>query len=251
MRIAPALLIASTMLCAQPGQPKFDEAAVARGAAQFKSSCGFCHGDDATGNRAPDLIRSVTLSHDENGNELGPAIRNGRPDKGMPGFATLTATQVADIVVFLHSQALAALRSNGVPRDYPLAKLLTGNAAAGKAYFNGAGGCSACHSATGDLAGISRKYSPLDLQQRMLYPSGRTTVTATVTLPDGHTMQGRVVTNDEFDIGIAPADGWYRSWPKGVVKVVLHDPLTAHRDLMEKYTDSDIHNLFAYLETLK
>jgi len=233
MRVALCLALAST-LCAQPNQPKLDAAAVARGAAQFQSSCGFCHGDDATGNRAP-----------------GPVIRNGRPDKGMPGFPTLTAKQIADIVVFLHSQALAALRSNGVPRDYPLAKLLTGNAAAGKAWFNGAGGCSGCHSVTGDLAGIARKYSPLDLQQRMLYPGGRTTVTATVTLPDGHAMQGPVVTNDEFDIGITGPDGWYRSWPKSAVKVELHDPRTGHRELMEKYTDADIHNVFAYLETLK
>ena len=56
---------------------------------------------------------------------------------------------------------------------------------------------------------------------------------------------------DEFDIGIKGADGWYRSWPKSAVKVELHDPLTAHRNLMEKYTDADIHNLFAYLQTLK
>jgi len=250
MRVALCLALAST-LCAQPNQPKLDAAAVARGAAQFQSSCGFCHGDDATGNRAPDLIRSVTLNHDKDGDVLGPVIRNGRPDKGMPGFPTLTAKQIADIVVFLHSQALAALRSNGVPRDYPLAKLLTGNAAAGKAWFNGAGGCSGCHSVTGDLAGIARKYSPLDLQQRMLYPGGRTTVTATVTLPDGHAMQGPVVTNDEFDIGITGPDGWYRSWPKSAVKVELHDPRTGHRELMEKYTDADIHNVFAYLETLK
>jgi len=252
LRVAAVLLAASTALFAQPGQPKFDAAAVQRGAAEFKSSCGFCHGDDATGNRAPDLIRSVALNHDNDGDVLGPVIRNGRPDKGMPGFSTLTPKQVADIVVFLHSQALAALRSNGVPRDYPLAKLLTGNAAAGKTYFSGAGGCSGCHSVTGDLAGISRKYSPLELQQRMLYPGGRTaTVTATVTLPDGNTMQGKVVTNDEFDIGITAPDGWYRSWPKSAVKVEMHDPLEAHRAMMEKYTDANIHNLFAYLETLK
>jgi cytochrome c oxidase cbb3-type subunit 3 len=178
-------------------------------------------------------------------------IRNGRPDNGMPGFSTLTPKQIADIVVFLHSQAYAALRSNGVPRDYPLAKLLTGDAAAGKTYFNGAGGCAACHSVTGDLSGVSRKYNPLELQQRMLYPSGHAQVTATVTLPNGQVMEGRVVSNDEFDISITGPDGWYHSWPKSVVKVALHDPLTAHRSLVEKYTDTDIHNLFAYLETLK
>jgi cytochrome c oxidase cbb3-type subunit 3 len=249
MRLALGLL--ATALCAQQGQPQLDAAAAARGAAQFKSSCGFCHGDDATGNRAPDLIRSVSLNHDKDGEVLGPVIRNGRPDLGMPAFSSLSARQIEDIVVFLHSQALAALRSNGVPRDYPLAKLLTGNAVAGKTYFNGAGACSGCHSATGDLAGIARKYSPLDLQQRMLYPGGPSKVTATVTPPDGRSIQGAVVANDEFDIAITGPDGWFRSWPKTAVKVELHDPLAVHRSMAERYTDADVHNLFAYLETLK
>src|SRR6185312_15723964 len=196
MRLAVSLLFAFAALCAQPEQPKLDPGAVKRGAAQFKSSCGFCHGDDATGNRAPDLIRSATLSHDTNGDQLGPVIRNGRPDKGMPSFSALTPNQISDIVAFLHNQALEALHSNGVPRDYPLAKLLTGNAAAGKTYFNGAGGCTACHSATGNLVGIARKYSPLELQQRMLYPAGRAHVTATVTPDSGQPVEGRVVSND-------------------------------------------------------
>lgn len=232
-------------------QRRSDPAAVARGRTQFKSSCGFCHGDDATGNRAPDLIRSAVLSHDVNGDLLGPLIRAGRPDKGMPAFPALSSEQVADIAIFLHSQATEALDSAHLPKDYPLAKLLTGNAEAGKAYFNGNGGCSGCHSPTGDLAGIARRYSPIDLQQHMLYPSGKAKVTASITLPDGSVLKGTVVHEDEFDIGIKGPDGWYRSWPRDKVKVELHDPRAAHRALMEKYTDADIHNLFAYLETLR
>lgn len=236
---------------AQPRAPEFDRAAVERGRAQFKSSCGFCHGEDATGNRAPDLIRSAVLSHDINGDQIGPVIRNGRPDQGMPAFSTLTAQQVSDIAAFLHSQAYAALQSNRVPRDYPLAKLLTGNAEAGKAWFNGTGGCAACHSPAGDLAGVARKYSPLDLQQRFLFPGAGVKMTATVTLGDGQAVEGVVEHNDEFEIAVRGKDGWYRSWPRSQVKVEIHDPLAAHRALMDKYTDRDIHNVFAYLETLK
>lgn len=241
----------SVLLAQTPKKP--DPAAIERGRSQFKSSCGFCHGDDATGNRAPDLVRSATVLHDADGDRIAPVIRNGKPDLGMPGFGNLTQAQISDIVVFLHNQADEALHSNGVPRDYPLKKLLTGNAGAGKAYFNGAGGCARCHSPTGDLAGIARKYSPLDLQQRMVYPVGRdgARVNATVTLPNGEKLEGRVVSNDEFDIAIAGPDGSYRAWPKSTVKVELQDPLAAHRDLFPKYTDADIHNLFAYMETLK
>lgn len=231
--------------------PIYDMDAVNRGKTDFQSSCGFCHGNDARGNRAPDLVRSPLVNHDENGNLIAPVIRNGRPDKGMPAFASLSDKQISDIVTFLHYSGTQALHSGHVSEDYPLEKLLTGNAAEGKAYFNGPGGCAHCHSVTGDLAGIARKYSPIDLQQHMVYPGHDIPVTATVTTPDGKTYEGKVVHDDEFTIAIVGKDGWHHSWPQSAVKVELHDPLAAHRELMEKYTDKDMHNLFAYLETLK
>jgi len=230
--------------------PTADKATIARGHAAFQSNCGFCHGEDARGGRAPDLIRSSLVNHDEGGNLITPVIRNGRPDKGMPSFPSLTDSEVADIIAFLHDSAEQALHSGHVSSDYPAAKLLTGNAAAGKAYFNGPGGCTKCHSVTGDLAGISKKYSPIDLQQHMVYPGRSSSPTATVTAADGKQFEGEVKRNDEFTIAIICTDGWYRSWPRDQVKVEVHDPLAAHRELMEKYTDTDIHNLFAYLESL-
>jgi cytochrome c oxidase cbb3-type subunit 3 len=233
------------------GQSRFDPAAVARGRAQFKSSCGFCHGEDASGNRGPDLVRSASLSHDQKGDTLAPLIRNGRPDKGMPAFATLTAPQISDIVVFLHSRAYESLHSNSVSNDYPLKKLLTGNAEAGRKYFEGAGGCAGCHSPTGDLHGIAGKYRPIELQQSFLYPAKGAVRSATVTLASGETVEGAVVHDDEFEIAITAKDGWYKSFDRAAVKVEIHDPLAAHRALMPKYTDADVHNLFAYLETLK
>jgi cytochrome c oxidase cbb3-type subunit 3 len=235
----------------RPAAPLFDMAAVGRGRMQFKSNCGFCHADDATGNRAPDLIRSALLSHDLNGELVSPVIKNGRPDKEMPAFPTLSDATIADMIVFLHKQAYDALHSAGVPNDYPLAKLLTGNATDGKTYFNGAGGCSGCHSPTGDLAGVAKRYGPVGLQQRFLYPEFGSHITATVTLPNGQKIEGRVVHNDEFEIAITGPDGWFKSWARSTVKVEIHDPMTAHRALMQKYTDTDIHNLFAYLVTLQ
>jgi cytochrome c oxidase cbb3-type subunit 3 len=261
MRISLAIFLLPVFLAAgqthQPTplprqQPPEDSAAVERGRALFKSSCGFCHGEDATGSRAPDLVRSAIVSHDDAGNLLGPTIRNGRPDKGMPSFATMKDDEVAAIVAFLHHQANAALHSNRVGGDYPLAKLLTGNAQAGKAYFDGAGGCSGCHSVTGDLANVSKKYSRIELQQRMVYPSSKAiNKTAVVALKDGSEYRGKVVHQDEFTIALTCEDGWYRTFSLDDVKVTVKDPLEAHRELMPKYTDADIHNLFAYLESLK
>lgn len=248
MRALFALLALSF---AQAQQLHFDAAAVARGRSAFQGTCGFCHGADATGGRAPDLIRSAVVSHDRDGDQLGPLIRNGRPDQGMPASPALSAAQIGDITVFLHAQSYAALRSSSVPADYPVAKLLTGNAAAGKAYFGAH--CATCHSPAGDMTAAVRKYGPVDLQQHLVYPAGgRGSVrTATVTLPGGGTVEGRLAHEDEFEIAVVGRDGWYQSWPRGSVQVAIHDPLAAHRALMEQYTDADIHNLFAYLITLK
>ncbi len=235
-------------------QSNIDAAMMGRGRALFQSSCGFCHGNDARGSRAPDLVRSALLSHDDHGNLLGPVIRNGRPDKGMPSFSTLTDDQIADIVAFLHYEAKLALESSEVPGDYPLPKLLTGNVKAGQAFFNGVGGCLTCHSVTRDLKGIAAKYSPIDLQQQMLYPENKEhpiQETATVTVKGGTRYEGTVVHRDEFLIGLKCKDGWYRSWATNDVMIKIHDPLEAHRELMNKYTDADIHNVFAYLEQLK
>lgn len=232
----------------------FDAQAVERGEKAFVSSCGFCHGDDATGSRGPDLVRSPLVNKDVNGNLIGPVIRNGRPDKEMPAFPQMTAPQIADIVQFLHSQVIAALHSARVPGDYPLAKLLTGNAESGKRFFSGAGGCEACHSPSGDLAGIARKLKPIDLQSRMLYPSGRGAppqLTAVVTLSSGEKIEGRVAHIDEFNVAIRDSQGWYRSFPRTAVKVEVRDALAAHKSLLARISDSEMHDLFAYLETLQ
>ena len=226
-----------------------DAAQVERGRKEFGSSCGFCHGNDATGNRGPDLIRSSLVNHDEHGELIGPLVNAGRPDKGMPGLP-LTSQQISDIAAFLHFRVKETMATNRVPGDYPVEKLLTGDAKAGLAYFNGAGGCAGCHSPTGDLAGIAHKYTPLDLQSRFLYPRGAQS-TAVVTLSSGKVVAGALEYLDEFDVAIRDASGTWHSWPRAGAKVEVHDPLEAHRTLMKKYTDTDVHNLFAWLETLK
>lgn len=223
--------------------------AIERRRKQFVQACGFCHGPDATGARGPDLVRSPLVAHDVKGDKIGEVIRLGRPDKGMPAMS-MTDEQVQDIAAYLHGRAAEALSSSGVPAKYPLEKLLTGNADAGKAFFNGAGGCKNCHSPAGDLAAISAKYSPIDLQARMLYPGGKRT-TVVVTLPSGEQVKGSLAHADDFVISLRDSSGWYRSFSRDRVKVELQDSLAAHRELLDKLTESDVHNLFAYLESLK
>jgi cytochrome c oxidase cbb3-type subunit 3 len=225
------------------------DAAAKRGRTQFAQTCAFCHGPDATGGRGPDLIRSVLVAHDQKGELIGEVIRSGRPDQGMPAIPA-TDEQVADIAAYLHARALEALNSSGVPRDYPAEKLLTGKAEAGKAFFEGAGGCKNCHSPTGDLAGVARKYSPVELEAHMLYP-GDKPKSAVVTLASGEQVLGTVVRNDDFMIGVREDSGWYRSFSRDKVKVEIHDPLEAHRKLLDTLTAAQVHDLFAYVNGLK
>jgi cytochrome c oxidase cbb3-type subunit 3 len=189
------------------------------------------------------------VAHDVKGDKIGEVIRLGRPDKGMPAMP-VTDQQVLDIAAYLHARALEAVRSSGVPSTYPIEKLLTGNPEAGKTFFNGAGGCKSCHSPTGDLATIATKYSPIELEARMLYPHDKHII-AVVTLPSGEELKGPLAHADDFVIALHDASGWYRSFSRDRVKLELQDPLSAHRELLDRLTQADVHNLFAYLESLK
>jgi len=252
MKLALLILATAGGVWAQAAnRPQFPAEAVERGRAQFAQSCAFCHGPNANGGtHGPSLIRSAVVRHDENGNLIGAVIREGRPERGMPAVQ-LSPGQVADIVTFVKSRIAAAdIRSASRPVQGSGDKLLTGNAEAGKAFFQGAGGCSNCHSATGDLAGIGRKYPTPVLQARFLYPQQRRT-TATVTDAAGKQYTGDLLALTNYDVSIQDAGGWYHSWPLGSVKLDMKDPLAAHRSLLPKYTDSDMHNMLAYLETLK
>jgi len=230
--------------------PAPDAAAAARGEKIYAPSCGFCHGDKARGASGPNLVRSVVVLDDEKGELIGPVVSQGRPDNGMPAFPALTKDQLYDVAEFLHMQVeLVANRST-----YKRLNVVTGDAKAGQAYFNGAGGCKNCHSPTGDLAHIGARSTPEQLQTRFIWPGGRGGGSAqkvTVTLPSGETIAGTVKRMDDFDISMYDAQGIYHSWPRDAVKVQLEDRLAGHRQLLDKYTDKDMHDLTAYLVTLK
>jgi cytochrome c oxidase cbb3-type subunit 3 len=226
-----------------------------RGHQQFIQSCGFCHGRNAAGGTGPNLIYSGVVRHDTNGADIAKVIRQGRPGPGgAPGMppVNVSEAQMNEIVAYVRARVAEADKTSSrrPGRDYELSKLLTGNAELGKAYFNGAGQCAGCHSPTGDLRGVAAKYSPIELQAKLLYPAGKRPA-ATVTDATGHKFTGDLLENTAFDVAIRDAGGWYRSWPAGSVKLEISDPLAKHLELLSHFTTADMHNVFAYLETLK
>lgn len=238
-----------------------DEVAAKRGRTTYIAECITCHGPKGRGTRqGADLVRSLVVLKDRYGDTIGPFLQKGHPTQSGVASSSFTKAQIEDLSNFLHEKVGDTLRSG--PYNKVL-NVLTGDAKAGKAYFNGAGRCSTCHSPTGDLAGIGKKYEPPVLQLKFVFPQtvafGRRAsagvkqpVTVKVTLPSGETVSGVLEHMDDFYVSLRDASGLYRSFKRTPdVKVEKNDPYAAHVALLDEYTDKDMHDVVAYLETLK
>jgi cytochrome c oxidase cbb3-type subunit III len=236
-------------------RPAADPAIVQRGHQIFGANCSFCHGSDARGGEGgPNLIRSQLVLDDQNGEKIQVVVQNGRPDKGMPKF-DLSAQEIAAIATYLHSVPVG-----GRAATTGVVDPLVGDAKAGEAYFNGPGKCATCHSVSGDLAGIGTKYTDVRALQSAAV-SGETRAksgvlarkTVTVSLANGQKLEGTLYHVDDFLVSFVDADGNYHSIPRNgdVPKVEIKDPLQPHIDMLGSWKDDDIHNVTAYLVTLK
>ncbi len=246
-----------------------DDAGASRGKSVYIAECITCHGNKArggdsnlpSGQRGPDLIRSLIVLHDRYGNRIGLLLAKGHPlQSGRPG-SSLKAEQMADLAHFLHQKVYNTLRSG---TELEIQNVLTGDPKAGAAYFNGAGKCSTCHSPAGDLKGIGSKYDPPTIQSKFLFPRAvgfsrqgaapvtPKPVTVTVTQSNGVVVEGVLQALDDFNVSLRDSDGNYRSFKiTPSLRVVKHDPYAAHVELLDQYTDKDIHDIVAYLESLK
>jgi mono/diheme cytochrome c family protein len=264
--LAVALLASATVLSAQGGRgggrvgrfKVYPADAVNRGLPAYNSTCGYCHGARGKGGQAgPDLIVSSITLHDDDGVQLANYVRG--PQHSKVAKVEVTDSQMGDIAAYLHSRIIYSSGRG----DVRLAEVLIGDAKAGEQYFNGAGGCNKCHSPSGNLKGVGAKYDVATLQDRLVMPRagrggfGRGAAElapyATVTLPSGESFKGAPVRVTDFDVVIRLADGSTKTWARnrGVPKVEITDPLQAHLDIMTRLSDTDMHNLTAYLVTFK
>jgi len=250
-RVMVAQFLACGLLWSQAGpyqRQEVDKAGVDRGKRVYTQFCINCHGALAKGTeQGPDLIRSPLVLRDRLGDQIGPALK-----KLANHNADLTNAQVTDLTHFLKDQIEATARNRN-PVSPP--NVLTGNLEAGRAYFNGAGRCNTCHSPTGDLAGVGRKYNPVELQQRFLFPRRSKPLQVTVTPLGGQPVTGALERIDDFSVALRDASGEYRAFSRDSrdknVKVDLDDPLATHNQMLDIYTDQDMHNVVRYLESLK
>ena len=243
-------------------RPPGDAALIARGNNLYGIHCRACHGADLRGGDqgGPNLLRSEVTMNDQSGELIQPVVREGRRNPGMSSMPAidLSNEDIRAIAEYIHS-ILATARGQGNPPPGPPVTLnvLVGDTAAGRAYFETK--CVSCHSATGDLRGVGARFpNPTQLQNAWVAGGGggrgggTTSLTATVTLR-GEKVEGRVIRSDEFLITLGMPDGTSRSFRRDgdVPKVEIHNPREGHIKLLSGYTDKDIHDVTAYLVTLK
>jgi len=248
-------------------RPLADPAVIERGRNLFSVNCSACHGADARGGQlgGPNLLRSQLVLMDQDGEQILPVVQKGRPEKGMPPFQ-LPEADIKAIVEFIHSLTGASRGQGAPPIVSPPPNIVVGDATAGQAFF--AAKCSSCHSTTGDLQGIATKVPDPKLLQNLWVSGGLATgfgrggrgglppgpaITAVVSPAQGPKVEGRLLRIDDFAVSLMLEDGTIQSFRRdgAVPKIEIHDPLEGHRELLRIYTDKDMHDVTAYLVTLK
>ena len=255
-----------------PGKqrPPGDPAVVARGAALFGINCKACHGADLRGGDlgGPNLLRSQIVLGDQAGEAIIPVVQKGKPaSQGgppMPAFP-LPLADIQAIAEYIHTVVGKKQNQGGPPPEpeKPL-NILVGDPRRGQQYF--AAQCQTCHSATGDLKGIATRVSnPASLQDGWVagrragapVPGAPTAapIQVRVVLNTGATVQGTLKHLDDFMVSLTTAQGEYLSFTRqgsqAARAVEVQDPLAQHRQLLSRYTDQDMHDVTAYLATLK
>ncbi|HEV2594927.1 MAG TPA: c-type cytochrome [Sphingomicrobium sp.] len=227
-----------------------DKVAAGRGAPVYAQNCAACHGPDARGGIGPNLLYSNQVLGDDHGEKLVSFLHGGRPEKGMPAFASLGDATLKDVTEWLHLQ-VENYANRGTYQNTN--NVMMGDAKKGASYFRA--NCASCHSVTGDLKGVAVRYRPLELQKEMIFPSREDHPTrmlnARITSPTGST-EGRLKVLDDFTVAVVDKDGLTHAFSRGPnVKVEIHDPLQWHRAFAFRLKDRDMTDLVTYLGTLK
>jgi cytochrome c oxidase cbb3-type subunit 3 len=247
-------------------RPPGDPALIARGTGLYGVHCRVCHGVDLRGGDqgGPNLLRSDAVLNDKAGELIAPIILNGQQgaSSGMPPIR-VAAEDARAIAEYIHSVTATMQRQGGPPPGKAaVLNVVVGDPAAGEAYFTAK--CGSCHSATGDLRGIGSRFPDGTALQNYWISAGGglarggrggqgRPMPVTITSATGQKVEGTLVRLDDFYVVVELADRTQRTFRRdgGQPVVEVRDPLEPHVKLLPVYTDSDIHNVTAYLVTLK
>jgi putative heme-binding domain-containing protein len=249
MRFTKFLLLAglaASLAAAQQSAPS-DEASLAAGKKLYEFHCSFCHGKGSDG-FAANLVTPV-LVHAPSDSSLVAVIKNGLGG-GMPGALGMTEQEMWQVAGYVRSLGRSA------PTSIP------GDPVAGKAVYNGKGGCAGCHMISGvggklgpDLTHIGAMRSPSNLRTSIVEPDTTMVsgwVMTHVTRKTGGKVSGIRLSEDQFQINLRALNGQ-------LISIQKSDTTNIQRDLtkssMPSYAKSlsatELENLIAYLFTLR
>jgi putative heme-binding domain-containing protein len=213
----------------------------------YGASCVTCHGPDGN------LITGIDFSRGQfrrqySDDDLVRIIRTGLPNTPMPA-TNMTAEQASKIVAYLRSLPTTK-RSAAV----------VGDAARGKAVYDGTGNCASCHRVDGvgsrvgpDLTRVGQQRRSTELEQSLLDPGAEVQPANRfyrVVLRDGTTVTGRLLSHDTFTVQIMDTREQLRSFVKADLREhgFTESPMPSYRG---KLSAQEIADVVSYLASLK
>jgi putative heme-binding domain-containing protein len=229
-------------------QHQFDPHDAEAGGQRFMNGCSTCHGPD--GDQVPGIdLGHGKFVHASTDEQLVEIIIDGISGAGMPANK-MTESQAYSIVAYLHFLAESSSRNTS-----------TGDAARGKAVFEGPGGCRNCHRVMGqgsrlgpDLSEIGRLRRSVDIEASVLDPDAQVVPSnrfVRVVTNTGDTITGRLLNHDTFSVELIDSQENLRSFDKSGLReftFLPHSPMPSFRG---KLNGEELADLVSYLTTLK
>jgi putative heme-binding domain-containing protein len=234
---------------AQQQRNPFDTAeGLEQGIALFQTHCSYCHGARGEGGRGADLTTGQ-YRHGGTDANLFATVRNGIPGTEMPAVRA-TDDEVWKMVAFV--KKLGTLATN---------EKAPGDPAAGKAVYDGKGGCGACHSigreggSLGpDLSDVGRRRDLKYLEESLVTPEAdvpvRYRAIRVVTKP-GQTIAGIRLNEDDISIQLRDEKDNLRSFLKENIREIRYDKPSLMPAYGSTLSRKEIEDVVAYLSGLR
>jgi putative heme-binding domain-containing protein len=206
-----------------------------------------CHGGNGDGISGVDLRRGVfrRAASDE---DLGRIVTTGVPGAGMPPFR-LDPAELAGVIAFIRA---------GFDQT---ASVRVGDAARGRAIFDGTGGCAACHRIRGrgaltapDLSGVGLVRTVAALQRSLLEPTSAMVPAnrpLRIVTKDGETIEGRRLNEDTYTVQLLDSHGRLRSLAKNELRTITYATASSMPSYASRLTADEIADVVGFLASLR
>ena len=246
--IVTAVLAAAALLAQRSDTHNYTAGDVEDGRRLFLANCAICHGPEG------DKVPGVDLGHGKfrratSDEEIVQIIRTGIPGTAMPPH-NLTPFRAETIVAYLR---FLAASSSSVSAS--------GDAAHGKAIFEGKGGCLSCHRVNGagsrlgpELTDIGSLRRSVELKTSILDPNAEVLPQNRffrIVTKDGSTITGRLLNQDAFTVQLLDSHEQLRSFSKSNLNeyaFVEKSPMPSYQG---KLSPQELSDLVSYLVSLK